>query len=110
MRQLRNVLGTHVATSNCVAPKVAARRVGLIHRMHEADGSTLVGLSNRRELGVIDRNSLMSTSKPLACLSRVKIVSPRRASPAGFMGVNLASVCPTGLKTNPAECRRMMTL
>jgi hypothetical protein len=67
------------------------------------------GLSNRRELGAIDRNSLKSTSKPLACLNRVRIVSPRRTSPAGLTGIKLASVCPSGLHANLAECWRMMT-
>jgi hypothetical protein len=89
--------------------QLAVSCVGLEDRTHGADRGIRVGLSNRRELGVIDRKSLKSTSKPLACLNRVQIVSPRRASPAGLTRMNVASVCPSGFNTIPTECLRMMS-
>ena len=47
----------------------AAARVGRGDRMQFADFVGRRGLSNRHELGVVDRNSRKSTSKPLACLN-----------------------------------------
>jgi hypothetical protein len=102
----------HPARFGCIgrsALRSMLTRIGVSDRSEFEAWLRRRGLSNRRELGVIDRKSLKSTSKPLACLNRVQIVSPRRASPAGLTRMNVASVCPSGFNTIPTECLRMMS-